>query len=512
MKQTSRYSKAVLMLLIFVSAIIAFLRFNSFQVGAFSDDAHYIVLAESLASGHGYRLISYPDPPREWAFPPGWPMLLSPFVALFPGNYDVLKFVSFVFWLASIPLIYRLFIGHIETPYLEILITLIALNPAVLGVSGMVMSESPYLFFSILTLSLFQVWHNYQNNNKTRNWILIVLFALTALYTQLIRTVGISILLAIIAYLLFLRHFRETGIVGAIFLVGMLPQFWLNSRSGGSLISPGYEAQVLNSSISTKLGQVWANILAYSNEMIANSLIPIFGPNIISLLDSLGLRIIPSIINGFILLSIILGIFIKPFQINEIYVVLYFFGILTFWNPSVGSAQARFLIPIIPFLYFYFLRGLIQIVRFVIKTDKHAVLAVLGSSSLIILLLLARNFQDWQNPIRNRITDLSIGTVWISENTSLESIVMARDPVPDYLYARRRTVAYPTEEQDVEEYINSNSIDYIIISPKLQTPRSAELEDFVKIHLLSVLTAKQDRFRPVYTNTLHNVTVYEVLP
>ncbi len=509
MKQNSRYSRIVLLALISISAVIGLLRFDSFQVGAFYDDAHYIVLAESLASGQGYRLINYPNAPTEWAFPPGWPVLLSPLVTLFPGNYEILKLLSFTLWLASIPLLYRLFAKRIETPYLEILIALIALNPSMLGISGMVMSEAAYLFFSVLTLLLFEVWDSHQD--KAKGWLFLVAFAATALYTQLIRTVGLSILLALIAYLLLSRRFRQAGIVTVIFFLGMLPQFWLNSQSGGSLISSGYQSQVFNNSISTKLEQVWANVQAYYNEMIANSLIPIFGPNITSALDRLGIGIASQLLNVFILLLIAVGVVLslKRFRIGELYVFLFFFGVLAFWNPDVGNAQIRFLIPIIPFLYFYFLQALIWSVRTVTKTDKRTVLVAAGSTSLIILILLARNVQDWRNPIRNRITDISIGTVWISENTPLESVVMARDPVPAYLYARRRTVAYPTGEQDVEDYIRVNGVDYIIVSPKLQTPRSNELGNYVETHLLPVFTLNQDRFRPVYTNATHNVTVYE---
>lgn len=497
------------MVLMFTSAVIGLLRFDSFQVGAFSDDAHYIVLAESLASGQGYRLINYPNAPTEWTFPPGWPILLSPLVALFPGNYEILKLLSFVLWLASIPLMYRLFAKRIETPYLEILIALIALNPSMLGISGMAMSEAAYLFFSLLTLCLFELWDNH--HDKAKGWLFVVALAVTALYTQLIRTVGLSILLALIAYLLLLRRFRQAGIVAVIFCLGLLPQFWLNSQNGGSLISSGYQAQVFNDSISAKLGQVWANAQAYSDEMIANSLIPIFGPNVASALDRLGIGIASSLANVFILLLIVVGVLLsfKNFRIGGLYVFFFFLGILAFWNPNVGSAQGRFLIPIIPFLYFYFLQALIWSVRYVAKTDKRTVLVVTGLTSLIMLILLVRNIQDWRNPIHNRITDLAIGTVWVYENTPSTSVVMARDPVPDYLYARRRTVAYPTDEQDVEEYIRANGIDYIIVSPKLQTPRNKELGDYIETRLLPVLTLHQDRFRPVYTNTAHNVTVYE---
>ncbi|MCS6842761.1 MAG: hypothetical protein NZ528_00325 [Caldilineales bacterium] len=356
MRQNYLYSRLVLVALIFASAVIGLLRFDSFQVGAFSDDAHYIVLAESLASGKGYRLINYPNAPREWAFPPGWPILLSPLVALFPGNYETLKFLSFVLWLASIPLLYRLFANRIETPYLEILIALIAFNPGILGISGMVMSEAAYLFFSVLTLYLFEEWDRHRA--KAKSWLFLVAFAAAALYSQLIRTVGLSILLALVVYLLYSRRFCQAGIVTVIFVLGMLPQFWLNSQSGGSLISSGYQSQVFNDSVSTKLQQIWTNVQAYFNEMIANSLIPIFGPNISSALDRLGIEIVSSLTNAFILLLIAIGLVLssKRLQISELYLFFYFLGVLAFWNPAVGSAQGRFLIPIIPLLYLYFSR------------------------------------------------------------------------------------------------------------------------------------------------------------
>ena len=51
--------------LILGSALLCLVRFDTTQVGFFNDDAHYIVLAESLATGHGYHLINYPNFPLE---------------------------------------------------------------------------------------------------------------------------------------------------------------------------------------------------------------------------------------------------------------------------------------------------------------------------------------------------------------------------------------------------------------------------------------------------------------
>jgi len=515
MKTTSGYSKITLAVIVLICVAAGMLRFNSHQVGAFSDDAHYIVLAESLADGQGFRLINFPDNPVESAFPPGWPVLLSPFTALFPGNYAVLKLLSFTFWAASLLLIYKLFARHISTPYLEILVAFIALNPGMIGFSGMVMSEMAYTFFSVLALYLFQQWDSYQNTKgKTKYWLFTSAVAAVALYTQSVRTVGVSILLTFVVHLLISRRYRLAGIATAVFFTGMLPQFILNRMNGGLFISSAYQSQVLRSSVTDRIIHMLANLQSYSDMMISGSLIPVFGPGTASLLHKFGIGAVLFPANVLILLLIATGIVlsIKQFRLIVLYAGFYFIALLNFWNPVVGSTQSRFLIPIVPFLWYF----IMQTVQFLKKQTAAKLsrfisvfLAVLAFS--IMLVSLTRSIQDWRNPIRNNITDLSIGTLWVSNNTPPETTVMTRDPVPDYLYTHRKTVAYPADGQDVEAYIEANAVDYIIVSPKLQMPRSNELEEYVVSQLLPVLTSDNSRFKSVYTDETHNVTVYECL-
>ena len=146
MKHKFQHSKLVLVAIMICGAGFGLLRFNSLQVGTYYDDAVYIVLAESIASGRGFPI---------WAFPPGLPLLSAPLVALFPGNYTVLKLLSFILWLVSIPLVYRLFSARIGTPYLEILVDLRAFNSNLVPVSGMIMPEAAYRFFSFPNLNHF---------------------------------------------------------------------------------------------------------------------------------------------------------------------------------------------------------------------------------------------------------------------------------------------------------------------------------------------------------------------
>lgn len=502
--------KYFLLIIICISASLALFRFDSLQIGTSYDDAHYIILAESLSSGQGYELINFPRPQAERAFPPGFPILLAPLTFLFPSNYSILKLFSLALWLISIYLIHKLFSKRLSSPYLEILTALVALNPLLIGTSVTVMSESAYLFFSLVALVIFDnVGHAFSvtnHENKKSGFkpdLRIIFVSVFIFYTQLIRTIGIALFISFILYLLFTRRFREMLIPMSIFLIGVFIQGFIT----GSLISTGYQSQVFNGSIIEKIAQVWSNVIGYSNEVISSSLIPIFGSRLDSMLASYGLGFIPFLFNIIILFLITFGIFnTKPkLEWIHIYFAVYVLGILAFWNPNVGSVKARFLIPILPFLYFYFLNG----VKFFIEKSPQSNRFAITFAILFSIPLLARNIQDIQNPIMNQTTDLSIGASWVAKNTPLDSIVMVNEPVPAYPHVQRKTINFPKQNQDLTTYLNNQGIDYIIISPDLQSPRSLDLNLFTQREVLPILLESSDVFRLVYENKDYNVFVYQ---
>lgn len=483
---------------VILSAILGLLRFNSLQLGTSYDDAHYIILAESLSSGQGYQLINFPRPQIERAFPPGWSLLLAPLTALFPGNYSVYKFFSLFLSLASIVLTYKILSKRLGSPYLEILTGLVALNPLLVGTSVTVMSESAYLFFSLLALHLFEKWK--EADGAQWNW-LILFAAFAAFYTQFIRTIGISLSIALVMYLLLARRFREAGLTVGVIAAGLAVQAWIT----GAFLSTGYQSQVFGVSFGEKIQQMGVNALGYLNETLAGSLIPIFGTRTTSMLAEYGLGWLPPVLNILILLLLILGMIVsrKNFGLMEIYLVIYLLGILTFWNPRVGSVKARFLIPMLPFLYFYFVQGIRILTQ---RTPRVAVFI----SIAVAVLLLARNAQDYVNPVMNQMTDLSIGTSWVAENAPQDAIVMVNEPVPAYPHLRRKTVAFPRRGQDFETYLNNQGVDYIVIAPRLQAPRSTDLDEFIAKQVLPLLDSDPERFPLVYFNPEHNVLVYQV--
>jgi hypothetical protein len=486
---SQRNSNLFLLTLILLSATLALLRFNSLQIGTSYDDAKYIILAESLASGQGYELINFPRPQIERNFPPGWPLVLAPFTLIFPQNYDVLKFVSLVLWLASIFLVYKLFSKRLTSPYLEILTALVALNPLLVGTSVTVMSESAYLFFSLLALLILD-----RTDRKHIGWILLAAFL--AFYSQQIRTIGIALTISLLVVLLFTKRFKEGSVVAGVFFFGFLIQAGINLRNGGTVISSGYEAQVLSGSAMEKVGQVWANASGYFDQVLTGALVPIFGTRLDATFGWLFF-----LLNIAILLVLLLGLFTFKLEWMHIYFIIYVAGILAFWNPQVGSVKARFLIPILPFLYFYFLSGLKWL------TKENSRIAI-GISIAIALVLAARNLQDWRSPIREQMTDLSIGTSWVAENAPADAIVMVNEPVPAYVHVKRKNINFPKNDQELESYLQNQGIDYLVIAPLLQSPRSTELSKDVK-EAQSKIASLPDAFQLVFEDVDNNVRVYQ---
>src|SRR6266699_2678187 len=53
-------------------------------VGILHDDAMYVILARSLATGQGFRYLNLPGSPPATHFPPGYPALLAVLWKVFP--------------------------------------------------------------------------------------------------------------------------------------------------------------------------------------------------------------------------------------------------------------------------------------------------------------------------------------------------------------------------------------------------------------------------------------------
>ncbi len=494
-------------LIILSSLILCLLRFNTIPVGSFFDDAHYLVLAESLANGHGYHLVNYPHAPVERAFPPGWPVLLTPLAALFPGNLFFPKLLTLLLTLGTFLLVYTLLAPRLARPYQTGLLILVALNPHLVGMSGTVMSEAAFIFFVLLSLNVLAAWGQPQNGQKW--WLLGIAFVL-ALVAALIRTIGIALILGMGVYVVGrIGRFRWLAGITAVCLTLGTGLIWLNAQQGGSLLfSSQYSTHLTY--ITSRLGdflRFWQQWHTISPETITNGIIPIFELQpITNLLTPIGTLLLSLII----LAVAAIGFFhcLPHKQPTELYVLAYG-SIFYFWVVYIDTTQPRLVIPLIPFLYFYWLQATIWFAGRI--SPPHAGRVVWLVVGLISLLSLARNAHAWLNPVQDRVVDLTAGTTWLRENAPPDAVIMTPNPVPDYLYIRRLTVDYPRKEEDVLTYLQQNEVQYLIVRPNLRNWDSKLLDPIAQEILIPFINAETEKFQVVYSNQDEAVTVYQVV-
>jgi hypothetical protein len=124
--------------------------------GIFHDDGIYLVTAKALATGHGYRILSLPEPIAQTKYPPLFPVLLATVWKLRP------QFPSNVIWLKMVPLVAAMAWWAVWTVWLRektgdarvaaILILLVMASPWVLFLSTALLSETLFAALAVAAL------------------------------------------------------------------------------------------------------------------------------------------------------------------------------------------------------------------------------------------------------------------------------------------------------------------------------------------------------------------------
>lgn len=201
-------------------------------VGVVHDDAMYVILARSLASGEGYRFLNLPGAPPATHFPPGYPALLaivSLFAPAFPASVVVFKAMNAVFLAAAAVLVARFARSRaVGARWALALGVATAVSIPLLVLGSMVLSE---LFFLAILLSLLPALERFVEGESAaaRAAVLGVAIAMAAM----VRSHGIVLLPAVVLVLMQRRRWRDAAILGIAAVVCLLPwQLWSAAHAG----------------------------------------------------------------------------------------------------------------------------------------------------------------------------------------------------------------------------------------------------------------------------------------
>jgi len=168
------------------------------------DNITYFLLAKALSEGQGYTDILSPASVQHTHFPPGYPLFMSVFMHFFPDNVVAMKILNGILFLLAVLLLFRIVRkttgGNIYLAFAVCLLTVS--HPILLRWATIMMSEPLYIVisFGIILISLdLDIGKVFTRGHKDRRQIArLVLLCLLVMSSYLVRTMGISVVLAAI--------------------------------------------------------------------------------------------------------------------------------------------------------------------------------------------------------------------------------------------------------------------------------------------------------------------------
>jgi len=455
----------MLISVLITAAIVYLVLIRPYSFGSYHDDGMYAVLAKSLASGEGYRVISLPQEPNQTKSPPLYPILLSLLWRVFPNfpqNVSVLMLLSVAASIGFLAMSWRYLTAHryVSLGQASLVITVAALNWRTILLSTGIYSEMLYALLSVVALCLAE-------GPEKKNGRLLNSAGLGALMVLafLARSSAIALPVAFVFYFVIQRQWRRILIpvsVCGIFVGSWLLWGYLH-RPPADSVNAGYYESYLST-----LGQVFGGTPGRSISSILLSILRLIATNAIGLVVvtipviclglSFGTQGLPGFVFGigvclFImtLMLTIAGFFRfreTGFRMLHAYVAVYIL-IHVFWP---YAAYDRFLMPLLPwFLLFLVIETsrLFTAARNKLASgeiSKKTGSLVIGAALLLLTGLIAYNIVTGIRMLHDsakakvRFEEDQEAIHWLSANASASDVVICyRDPTY-YLYTGLKTI------------------------------------------------------------------------
>lgn len=427
----------------------------------------------------GYKSIWDMSPHFHIHYPPAWPIMLAPILHFWGYNFFVMRLLLLMLTIGSFFLAYRI-LGRDDKKIVFLSLFFSAISYLTLFFSYHILSEIPYLFFSLLALYFIE---KYRRTNKFLSYtvLITVFFIVISFYT---RTIGISLAVSTCLYLLIEgkvdKKFRMSikKVTLLAILIGILCSFWfimnyIVKNKGGSYI---------NAALSRKnpfsFNEQWSLFDVIVRSIYSYLFYAI--PNVVT-----GIQVCSrSLIAFFISAIVLFGFFqslLKKRTIIEYYIIFYM-SILFLW-PGSTIAGIRFLFPLIFFIFYYFFSAISQILGKFIKkaTIRNMVFAI------IVVVMIFTNIRSTISYIKgtpyingetkeNNKEFLKI-IEWIKHNTPSNAVFLARNIAGLYMYSNRKgfTLPFYIDENHLSLLIKSQPIDYVILDTSVE---DIKIKDF----------------------------------
>lgn len=463
------------------------------------DSVTYVLLAESvLLTGDGYSLSMEPGPPEAHTlYPPGYPALLAPLVALFGRNFVVLKLLSVLFTVGAVA-VFCFYARRHREPLLWFCLALaFAVNPGVIDYSRWMLSEAPFLFFSLL--ALWQLDADSRDRRMGRAFSLGLAASVASFY---VRSIGALLLVAgSLSYAIRgeWRKFLVHGLAGSALTIP-----WLVRNSLSSGVSSSYfEYFSFVNVYAPEAGRLSA--LGFLERLFDNAWIYATREMPRALAGSDSTWAAHPLVGaaGLAFCGLALVGLVRTFRRGSaaagIYLVLSLAAIMLFQE---SVADVRYLVPIMPLFLLYaadgatVIGGRVRRPRWVSLLPVHAMVAVTvlalasavarapGNMEMVGRYLAGDGYAGYAPAWRHFFE----AAAWVRDNTSEDAVVTVRKPRLFHALAARRVRQYPFSSPDSVLRV-VRSTDYVVVDP---------IHGTTARYLLPALEREQDAFFTAY--------------
>ena len=168
------------------------------------DNIYYYSLGKALNQGDGYSTIIYLKKSPHAHFPPGYPFFISKLIKVFPDDIQTVKKANGVLLYLSVVLLF--FIANITTrnSILAFCVAcLTSMQKELLRYATIMMSEPLFIFLTLsaILIAILLITGRIGTKRPWMFWIFFVLYGGLIAYTYLVRTMGLSLILALIGWL-----------------------------------------------------------------------------------------------------------------------------------------------------------------------------------------------------------------------------------------------------------------------------------------------------------------------
>ena len=471
-KKERLWLKYVYPVIIAIVFLISYPKVFDAKLDLNGDNFNYLALSDNILNGHGYSVLNVSGEyvPANW-FPPGFPFILA-FEKLIVGrdNINGLKMMNGLLYLISILLFYLIIIRLTNSPPLAFSVgILLALNSGLLRFATIIMSEIPFLLFSVLGLYAVVRLDSLSKEKPFWKTPWIYLTIVSVMISYYIRGFGIVFLAAFTLHWLFQKRWKLAGFFVAGSVLLFLPYKIRNSMYG---LKGRYLKTVFvdnpwrpESGQITTFGDFVSKLITNLQDTILNGFPHVMIPSLERAPESIWI----TIFGVFVLLVAAFGIWrVKQYRILLGGVILFNAGIFLLWHTGNG---VRYVWPLAGFIYFAFGNGLIELFRiFVFKDEESAVSKNLGFGILALSFFLfsSISFQSQVSkaPYNPGFRNYFSVAMSVAKLDNPESVVVACIKPAIFSHFSNSLATrfkYSTDDKEVIKHLLEIDADYVVL-------------------------------------------------